>query len=131
MIQRIQSIYLLLLIICSLLGLFLLPPDVLSGRSFPTEILLKIYLLVSVILSVLSLFSFKYRKSQLVINGTQLLVQSLILLVFIYVLVIEKSTRDDLLLWLSMPLQAIIFLILASRAIRRDEALVRSIDRLR
>ncbi|MEK9604133.1 MAG: DUF4293 family protein [Flavobacteriaceae bacterium] len=131
MIQRIQSIYLLLLIICSLLGLFLLPPDVLSGRSFPTEILLKIYLLVSVILSVLSLFSFKYRKSQLVINGTQLLVQSLILLVFIYVLVIEKSTSDDLLLWLSMPLQAIIFLILASRAIRRDEALVRSIDRLR
>lgn len=130
MIQRIQSIYLLLLIICSLLGLFFLPPVVLSVLFFPTEIILETYLLISVFLSVLCLFSFKFRKSQLLINKIQLLAQVFVFLVFIYVMVIENTTGNYL-IWLSMPVQAILFLILSSRAIRRDEALVRSIDRLR
>jgi fumarate reductase subunit D len=130
MIQRIQSVYLLLLTISSTLGLFLLPSIEIKEFSFFTKTLFETYLIVSTVLSVLALFTFKHRKTQLLINRLQLILQSFISLVLIYGLT-QLTKRNDYLIWLLMPVQAIFFIILANGAIREDEALIKSIDRLR
>jgi len=130
MIQRIQSLYLLLLIICFSLGLFFLPPLEIPELSFSYTIYLESYLILSIFMSALALFIFKYRKIQLLINSIQLFLQTFVLLGLIFVM-LSANAVDGFLPWLSMPILAIIFLLMSNRAIRKDEALVRSIDRLR
>ena len=58
MIQRIQSVYLLLLTISSSIGLFFLPPLEIIDFSFSTKTLLETYLIVSIVLSVFDSFYF-------------------------------------------------------------------------
>ena len=130
MIQRIQSVYLLLLTVSSSFGLFFLPPLEIIDFSFSTKTLLETYLIVSIVLSVLTLFIFKYRKVQLLINRLHLTLQIFIFLALIYGLT-QSVTGYDYLIWLLMPVQAIFFIVLANSAIRKDEALIKSIDRLR
>lgn len=130
MIQRIQSAYLLLLTVSSSIGLFFLPPLEIIDFSFSTKTLLETYLIVSIVLSVLTLFIFKYRKVQLLINRLHLTLQIFIFLALIYGLT-QSVTGYDYLIWLLMPVQAIFFIVLANSAIRKDEALIKSIDRLR
>ena len=130
MIQRIQSINLLLLTVSSSLGLFFLPPLEIIDFSFSTKTLLETYLIVSIVLSVLTLFIFKYRKVQLLINRLHLILQIFIFLALIYGLT-QSVTGYDYLILLLMPVQAIFFIVLANSAIRKDEALIKSIDRLR
>ncbi len=130
MIQRIQSVYLLLLTVSSSIGLFFLPPLEIIDFSFSTKTLLETYLIVSIVLSVLTLFTFKYRKVQLLINRLHLTLQIFIFLALIYGLT-QSVTGYDYLIWLLMPVQAIFFIVLANSAIRKDEALIKSIDRLR
>ena len=130
MIQRIQSVYLLLLTVSSSIGLFFLPPLEIIDFSFSTKTLLETYLIVSIVLSVLTLFIFKYRKVQLLINRLHLTLQIFIFLALIYGLT-QSVTGYDYLIWLLMPVQAIFFIVFANSAIRKDEALIKSIDRLR
>lgn len=130
MIQRIQSVYLLLLTVSSSLGLFFLPPLEIIDFSSSTKTLIETYLIVSIVLSVLTLFIFKYRKVQLLINRLHLTLQIFIFLALIYGLT-QSVTGYDYLIWLLMPVQAIFFIVLANSAIRKDEALIKSIDRLR
>jgi hypothetical protein len=130
MIQRIQSLYLLLLTVSSSLGLFFLPPLEIIDFSSSTKTLIETYLIVSIVLSVLTLFIFKYRKIQLLINRLHLTLQIFIFLALIYGLT-QSVTGYDYLIWLLMPIQAIFFIVLANIAIRKDEALIKSIDRLR
>ncbi|MDG1291588.1 MAG: DUF4293 family protein [Flavobacteriaceae bacterium] len=130
MIQRIQSVYLLLLTVSSSFGLFFLPPLEIIDFSFSTKTLLETHLIVSIVLSVLTLFIFKYRKVQLLINRLHLTLQIFIFLALIYGLT-QSVTGYDYLIWLLMPIQAIFFIVLANIAIRKDEALIKSIDRLR
>ena len=130
MIQRIQSLHLLLLIICCTSGLFFLPPLELPELTLSSEVLSDCYLFFSIIMSALALFIFKYRKVQLLINGIQLFVQMLVFVGFILVRM-NVNTIAAFSPWLLMPILAIVFLLMSSRAIRKDEALVRSIDRLR
>ena len=130
MIQRIQSVYLLLLTVSSSIGLFFLPTLEIIDFSFSTKTLLETYLIVSIVLSVLTLFIFKYRKVQLLINRLHLTLQIFIFLALIYGLT-QSVTVYDYLIWLLIPVQAIFFIVLANSAIRKDEALIKSIDRLR
>jgi len=130
MIQRIQSVYLLLLTVSSSLGLFFLPPLEIIDFSSSTKTLIETYLIVSIVLSLLTLFIFKYRKVQLLINRLHLTLQIFIFLALIYGLT-QSVTGYDYLIWLLMPVQAIFFIVLANSAIRKDEALIKSIDRLR
>ncbi|MBT3444343.1 MAG: DUF4293 family protein [Flavobacteriaceae bacterium] len=130
MIQRIQSVYLLLLTVSSSLGLFFLPPLEIIDFSSSTKTLIETYLIVSIVLSVLTLFIFKYLKVQLLINRLHLTLQIFIFLALIYGLT-QSVTGYDYLIWLLMPVQAIFFIVLANSAIRKDETLIKSIDRLR
>ena len=88
---------------------------------------------VSVILALIAIFSFKNRKLQFVINRLNIVSNFVLLGVFVYrsltlsgeTLVSEKG------IGVLFPIISIVFLVLANRAIKRDEDLVKSVDRLR
>ncbi len=164
MIQRVQTIYLLLAFTCSVLLLFL-PIYHLSGISAngndaivltlgaygiqgETSKTMPLYLIfvLSSMLSVLAIFLYKNRGRQLLVCRLNLIFQVLIALSFLLVsffgLDYISSQYNDLgyvidkvklsygtgyyFLFFGIP-----FLLLAIRGIRKDEALLKSLDRLR
>ncbi len=84
-------------------------------------------------LALLSIFLFKNRKNQFVVNRLNLILNLFLLGFFVYrslnlsgeTLVSEKG------IGMLIPVFSIVFLVLANRAIKKDEDLVKSVDRLR
>ena len=136
MIQRIQSVY---LIIVALLGgvlpfFFNLWVNVDGGEVFASnEMLISITFYASAVLAIWSMVSFKNRKNQFVINRLNMILNVFLLGFFVYrslnlsgeTLVSEKG------IGMLIPVFSIVFLVLANRAIKKDEDLVKSVDRLR
>ena len=130
MIQRIQTIYLLMISIVAILGIFLFTPTEFVGFGLLTPVVLKIYFVLTGGLSTLTLILFKRRKTQLSLNRLHFFFQILAAIGLVY----EISNTNDLealLLWLAIPILILILLLLSSNAIKKDEDLIRSIDRLR
>lgn len=148
MIQRIQSIWLLLATI-TILCLLLVPTIgastnsgyyILNGFGLQLEGAKEqsnnIPLLVSVILagliSLINIFNFKNRKLQIRIASLNIL---LILALSFWLMQLVKGLGElkvlDIEPGIFLPLVAIIFTLLAIRAIKNDEKLIRSADRLR
>ena len=130
MIQRIQTIYLLMISIVSILGIFLFTPTEFVGFGLLTPVVLKIYFVLTGGLSTLTLILFKRRKTQLSLNRLHSFFQILAAIGLVY----EISNTNDLealLPWLAIPILILILLLLSSNAIKKDEDLIRSIDRLR
>ena len=121
MIQRIQTVYLLLVAVVGILTFFL---DV--------EWLKLLLFAVSAILAIYTILKYKKRRFQLLLNWLNILINVTLLGVFVYrmlnssgELVSEKGVG------LFVPVLSIVFLFLANKAILRDERLVKSADRLR
>ncbi len=136
MIQRIQSLY--LIIVAILTGIlpffFNLWIDIDGKEVFASnEMLLSISFYASAVLAIWSLVTFKNRKSQFVINRLNMILNVFLLGFFVYrslnlsgeTLVSEKG------IGMLIPVFSIVFLVLANRAIKKDEDLVKSVDRLR
>ena len=70
MIQRIQTLYLLLISFCSTLGWFLLPTLDYSIMDFPLYTVSKAYLILSGGIGFFTLLLYKNRKLQLLFNRT-------------------------------------------------------------
>ena len=130
MIQRIQTVFLFLISITSVLGLFFLPPIDFPDLGLPIPMVLKSYLILTAAIAFLTLLLFKIRKTQLMINRLHFLVQILAEVGLVYGMV-NTDDMNVYLPWLVMPILALILLILSSRFIKKDEDLIRSIDRLR
>ena len=136
MIQRIQTIYLLIsgLIMGALYQWFPLVQDesgaLVIERSEPLVFGL---ILVSIVLAVISILSYKKRQLQFVLNRLNIISNFVLLGVFVYrsltlsgeTLVSEKG------IGVLLPIISIVFLVLANKAIKKDEDLVKSVDRLR
>ncbi len=136
MIQRIQTLYLIVSIL--LMGaLFLWFPVILGEdgsviveRSEPLVFGL---IFISILFGIISIFSFKKRQTQFVLNRLNIISNFVLLGVFVYrsltlsgeTLVSEKG------IGVLLPIISIVFLVLANKAIKRDEDLVKSVDRLR
>jgi hypothetical protein len=129
-IQRIQTVFLLLISIASVLGFFFLPPLDLTYLGLSVLISLESYLILSGATAFLTLLLFKKRKIQLMINRIHFVIQIGLAIVLIYGL-FNTVDMNPFLLWLMMPFLSLILLPLSSKAIRKDEDLIRSIDRLR
>ena len=121
MIQRIQTVYLLLVAVVGILTFFL---DV--------EWLKLLLFAASAILAIYTILKYKKRRFQLLLNWLNILINVTLLGVFVYrmlnssgELVSEKGVG------LLVPVLSIVFLFLANKAILRDERLVKSADRLR
>ena len=144
MIQRIQSLYLLIAAVISL-GLtsaFSLWTNKVGIEYFAlnliTEsdiamIVIPVLFILSGIFSLVSIFLFKKRKNQFVMTRINILINLILLGVLIYhLLTLSGETQvSEKGIGAGLPIIVIVLLVLANRAIKSDEDLVKSVDRLR
>ena len=136
MIQRIQTVYMIIsaLIMGALYYWFPLINDQAGNVIIDRNELLVLGLIGgSVLLAVVSVLNFKKRQLQFVLNRLNIILNFVLLGVFVYrsltlsgeTLVSEKG------IGVLLPIISIVFLVMANKAIKRDEDLVKSADRLR
>ncbi len=89
--------------------------------------------LSSAALSLVSLFMFKNRKLQFVLGRINIILNFFLLGVFVYWSLSVPGEMDisEKGIGMLLPIVSIVFLVLANRAIKKDEDLVKSVDRLR
>ncbi|KMQ66336.1 hypothetical protein ACM46_01975 [Chryseobacterium angstadtii] len=129
MLQRIQTIWTLLAVLAAVF-LFITGQDVDVFGNIPV---IDIGCIALVLAGALSIFSFKNRKRQIVLNTFSIIINVLLIGVLAYWLlnlsggiqIPEKGIEPI------FPLIAVICLLIANVMIRRDERLVKSVDRLR
>jgi hypothetical protein len=89
---------------------------------------------LSATLSLLSIMTYKNRKQQFVLNRLNMILNLILLGLLIYrslSLPGEAPAVSEKGIGMFLPAIAIVFLVLANKAIKRDEDLVKSVDRLR
>jgi len=161
MIQRIQSLFLILAALASILLFFFplagiyashatykfyiyelqnqapLEPGEQPIFTFMTTLPLLVLNIGVIILTVITIFLYKNRITQMKLVRFAVLLEIVMiaLILFIYASIIEKNlfVSPDYLseAGIYFPLVALVFLILANRSILKDEKLVRSVERLR
>ena len=136
MLQRIQTVYLLISALV-IGGLYLWFPIIKSESGFiiisNNEPVVVGLIFGSILLTLLSILNFKKRQLQFVINRLSIILNFLLLGVFVYrsltlsgeTLVSEKG------IGVLLPIISIVFLVMANKAIKKAEDLVKSVDRLR
>lgn len=137
MIQRIQTIY--LIIVFLLIGVmpFIFPLWTLSdGKDylFMQNQIYSILLGLSTAITIYTIISFKKRQTQFVANRLNIVLNLILLGLFVYHslnLSGEAVTVSEKGIGMFLPVLAIVFLVLANKAIKKDEDLVKSVDRLR
>jgi len=137
MLQRIQTIYLLLAFVVTGVLPFLIPLwKMADGKDyyFMQNQAYVVVLGLSTTLSLLSIVSYKKRQNQFVIGRLNIILNLILLGLFVYrslnvsgetLAVSEKG------IGMFLPIVAIVLLVLANKAIKKDEDLVKSVDRLR
>jgi len=137
MIQRIQTIYLLIALVISGALPFVFPLFTMSdGKEFRfmNDSFYTVLFGLSTTLTLISIMYFKKRQHQFVLNRLTIILNLILLGLFVYrslnlsgeaVQVSEKG------IGMFLPIVAIVFLALANKAIKKDEDLVKSADRLR
>ena len=136
MLQRIQTIY--LIISAALVGaIYIWFPIIVSEEGTVIvrndEPIIVGLIFGSILLTFISIFSYTKRKSQFVMNRLNIILNFFLLGVFVYrsltlsgeTLVSEKG------IGVFLPIISIVFLVMANKAIKKDEDLVKSVDRLR
>jgi len=137
MIQRIQSVYLLIAAIASagLIFVFHLWKTNEGVLVFALDELLYFGLFLgSGVLSLILIFMFKNRKSQFVLGRLNIILNFILLGLFVYrslSLSGEASDVSEKGIGILLPIFSIVFIALANKAIKKDEDLVKSVDRLR
>ncbi|PTM08858.1 MAG: DUF4293 domain-containing protein [Bacteroidetes bacterium] len=137
MLQRIQTIYLLIAagISGGLIFLFDLWTNSKGLKVFAQDETLYFSLFMgSVALSLISIFRYKDRQSQFVLGRLNIISNFILLGLFVYrslSLSGEASDVSEKGIGILLPILSIVFLVLANKAIKKDEDLVKSVDRLR
>ncbi|MBB1193964.1 DUF4293 domain-containing protein [Flavobacterium sp. SOK18b] len=137
MIQRIQTVYLALVFIMTGVLLFFLPLWTLNdGKAyyFMQNQIYTIILGLSTMLTLVSIISFKKRQNQFVMGRLNIILNMILLALFVYRslnLSGETPAVSEKGIGMFLPVLAIVFLVLANKAIKKDEDLVKSVDRLR
>lgn len=129
MLQRIQSIWTFLAVLAAV-SLFVTGQDVIISDSIPV---INVGCVALVLVGLLSVFSFKNRKRQILLNNISIIINVLLIGVLAYWLLKlsggmqfpEKGIEPI------FPLIAMICLFIANIYIKKDERLVKSVDRLR
>ena len=126
MVQRIQSLYLL---ICSLINFaycyYLYFIDTLYNSFFGGVI--SLFPLIISIISFYTIFKYINRQTQFVLNRLSIILCFVFVGILIFVFDLASNFE-----WTNLvPIFSIILLVLANRAIKKDEDLIRSIDRIR
>jgi hypothetical protein len=139
MLQRIQTIYLILAAIVTGILPFVFP----LWKLQMTDAVLDFYFMqgmsyvalfgLSTTLSVVSIITFKKRQNQFVMGRLNIILNLFLLGLFVYrlLMVSGETSVSEKGIGMFLPIVAIVFLVLANKAIKKDEDLVKSVDRLR
>tara|TARA_R110002073_G_scaffold220418_1_gene380621 strand:- start:108213 stop:108611 length:399 start_codon:yes stop_codon:yes gene_type:complete len=92
-----------------------------------------IFFLASALLSLFTIFLFKNRKLQFVLNRINILINLILLGVLLYYLLMLPGEVDvsEKGIGVFFPIVVVFLLVFANKAIHKDENLVKSVDRLR
>ncbi len=143
MLQRIQTIYLILasaisggLIFVFSLWNTLKEQIFVLDLFFDELLMLKVIpfmFITSAVLSFVTIFLFKDRKLQFVLGRIIILINLFLLGLLIYVSLTlpGEASVSEKGIGMFLPILAILLLVLANKAIKKDEDLVKSVDRLR
>lgn len=136
MVQRIQTVYLLLVAFLAGILPFWVSLWTEEGGTVvyaADQLPVSIAFYGSALLAVISILRFKHRKQQFVLNRFNILLH-LFLLGFFVVRSLNLSGETPVSekgIGMLIPIFSIVFLVLANKAIKKDEDLVKSVDRLR
>ena len=144
MLQRIQTVYLIIAAIISGVVAFIAPfwNEVNGEMRLLLDLLqdvetyysaIPFLFILSAIGSLIAVFIYKNRTRQIIINRINIVINFLLLGIIVYHLLnlpgeIDISEKG---IGVFIPLMVIVFLALANKAILKDEKLVKSVDRLR
>ena len=144
MIQRIQTVYFLIATFLSGGLIFLVdlwkteedkPFFVMDSFSSGDMMLISMSVLffVSALLTFIAIFQFKNRQLQFVLGRLSILINFILLGILVYFTQnlsgeMQVSVKG---IGLLIPIFSIVFVVLANKAIKKDEELVKSVDRLR
>lgn len=138
MIQRQQTLWLLLASLAALLS-FMFP--FVTGKGMEnalavdksvkagSDFILLILTGASLVLSVITIFLYKDRKLQLKLTILGILLS--IVIIALYILQLNKLNQATLALFSVLPFAALVGYIMAFMRIRKDEKLIKSLDKLR
>ncbi|KPM30648.1 Hypothetical protein I595_3144 [Croceitalea dokdonensis DOKDO 023] len=136
MIQRIQTIYLLLVaLLTAVLPFFThLWVTTEDGRVFAkNDMLISVCFYAAAVLAVIAITLYKNRKNQFVVNRLNMILNLFLLGFFVYrsLNLSGETAVSEKGIGMLIPVFSIVLLVLANRAIKKDEDLVKSVDRLR
>ena len=136
MIQRIQTLYLMLAVVISagLIFIFQLWTNNEGVSVFAKDNYLYLGLFISsALLSLFSIFSFKNRKTQFMLGRLNIILNFILLGIFVTQSLNLSGEADvsEKGIGILLPILSIVLLVLANKAIKKDEDLVKSVDRLR
>ncbi len=136
MLQRIQTVYLFIAFLLS--GVLIFFVSLWSNETgqpvYVEDVLLALALFMgSAVLSLVTIFLFKNRKLQFVLGRVNILLNFILLGVFVYWSLTLPGEMDisEKGIGMFVPVLSIVFLVLANKAIKKDEDLVKSADRFR
>lgn len=145
MIQRIQSVYLLLVATLSIglifafelwttSGVKVFASDLLSSDSLLNK-LVPVLFVLSGLVALYAIFQFKNRKLQFVLGRLVILINLFLLGILIYLSLNLPGEGTEVTsekgIGMFIPTVVILVSVLATKAIKKDEDLVKSVDRLR
>jgi len=136
MLQRIQTIYMIVSILVLGALYFWFPTitdpsgEVILSNEQPLILGL---IFGAMALTVFSIFNFKKRQLQFVLNRLAIILNFVLLGVFVYrsLTISGETAVSEKGIGMLLPIISIVFLVLANKAIKKDEDLVKSVDRLR
>ncbi len=136
MIQRIQTVFLFVVIL--LTGVLPFWVNLWSDANGEeiyanNEIMVSGIFYVSAVLAMIAILLFKNRKNQFVLNRLNMILNLFLLGFFVYrsLNLSGETSVSEKGIGMLIPVFSIVFLVLANRAIKKDEDLVKSVDRLR
>jgi hypothetical protein len=88
---------------------------------------------LSIAMGMLALVSYKKRQQQFVFNRLNMILNLILLGLFVYrsLNISGEASVSEKGIGMFLPIISIVFLVLANKAIKKDEDLVKSVDRLR
>ncbi len=122
MIQRIQTVYMLIAGVVAALPLL-----------FGLDWLRTLLFAISAVVALYTIFKYKKRNLQQLLNWLNIVINFTLLGIFVYRMLNSpgESFISEKGVGVFAPVLSIVFLFMANKAIRRDEKLVKSADRLR
>lgn len=136
MLQRIQTIYLFIAALLS--GVLIFFVSLWSNEAGEPVIVQDVLVVLamflgSAVLSLVSIFLFKKRQLQFVLGRLNILLNFFLLGVFVYwsLIVPGEMEISEKGIGMFIPVLSIVFIVLANKAIKKDEDLVKSADRFR